>query len=311
MLCGFHLNIPRQQARVMPVKDRLKELEEKRKQDPWDTVMDIDTHRAGKVDKNLASILSLAQEVQDDTYTLICKVEELKKIFSDMITSPIVNDTLAARCGELKEDIETIKDQIERKLESLKPKIGVNSEGCSTAEYRIRVAQYNTLNTHYKFITSIHTQAELEYDKSSKQRLRRQFGIQGQSKAVSEQAIDQLIENEDFPYFNTQVLIVDGAGAPMDAYMEQEGEVKNLEKSILMVNHLFKDMKEIVSEQGEMIDNIEHNVLQSHSYVERGTDNLNTAEEYRKKFRKRNIAFGIVVCLIFIILTVILVTQFM
>ncbi len=273
-------------------------------------VTDIESKQKTNVDQNISTILNQAQEIQEDINFMTSKVEELDRVYSDMITSPAADGKLAARCSDIKGEINHVKDEIEKELESLKPNDRLDFEALQGVEQRIRTAQYNTLSLHYRSVCSVHRQANMEYEKRVKQRVKRQLSIQGQSKAVSEEDINLLIENEDFPYFKQDMLISDGPGHSLEGYMEREAEVKNLEKRIVTLNHMFKDIKVVVAEQGEMIDNIEHNVMRSYSYVERGTDNLSDAEKYKKKFRKRKVAFGLVVCLLLLIAAVIIVTHF-
>jgi t-SNARE complex subunit (syntaxin) len=68
------------------------------------------------------------------------------------------------------------------------------------------------------------------------------------------------------------------------------------------VNQIFKDLAQIVHDQGEMVDSIEANVEHASIFVEQGHSNVQQALHYQTQARKKKILLLIFLCaLIFII----------
>lgn len=89
---------------------------------------------------------------------------------------------------------------------------------------------------------------------------------------------------------------------------EREEGIKQLESTMLEVNDIFKDLGNIVTEQGEMLDNIEYNMTATSTHVENGTEQLGKASRYQKKARKKMMCLLVIVVVVAAVLTIILVT---
>lgn len=88
---------------------------------------------------------------------------------------------------------------------------------------------------------------------------------------------------------------------------QRELAVRQLEADIMDVNQIFKDLANLVHDQGEIVDSIESNVETSAIRVNEGTDQLMQAERYQNKSRKKKMIFmiiGVVVLAIIIIIIV-------
>ena len=71
-----------------------------------------------------------------------------------------------------------------------------------------------------------------------------------------------------------------------------------LERSITELHQLFVDMAVLVESQGELLNQIEHNVEQAVGFVASGVDELNSASDYQKASRKKMM---IICCIIVVI----------
>lgn len=67
---------------------------------------------------------------------------------------------------------------------------------------------------------------------------------------------------------------------------EREREILNITKSIVEVNHLFKDLAELIVDQGTVLDRIDYNIEQSNVQVKSALKSVKKAEQYQKKNRK-------------------------
>jgi len=75
--------------------------------------------------------------------------------------------------------------------------------------------------------------------------------------------------------------------ADLAVFQEREEAIRNLERDILDINDIFKELGSMISEQGEIIDSIESNVERAHDQVETGAVHLEKAKTYQAKSRKK------------------------
>ncbi|VDI32129.1 syntaxin 7 [Mytilus galloprovincialis] len=108
---------------------------------------------------------------------------------------------------------------------------------------------------------------------------------------------------EDFtsPGFSqTKQVLVMEEDVDLEMIQERENAIKQLERDITDVNHIFKDLGMLVHEQGDMLDSIEANVETAQIQVHEGNKQLASASTYQKKSRRKK-------CIIIVILLVVLI----
>lgn len=67
---------------------------------------------------------------------------------------------------------------------------------------------------------------------------------------------------------------------------EREKEVNAIVKSIMDLNEIFKDLSQMVVDQGTVLDRIDYNIEQSSIQVQQGYSQLKKADAYQRKNRK-------------------------
>lgn len=90
----------------------------------------------------------------------------------------------------------------------------------------------------------------------------------------------------------------------LELMTEREESLQKLERDIVDVNQIFKDLGLLVHEQGDVIDSIEANVESASVDVEQGTEQLRQAREYQSKARKKKC---IIITIIVIILALVII----
>lgn len=86
---------------------------------------------------------------------------------------------------------------------------------------------------------------------------------------------------------------------------QREREIQSVVKSISDLNVIFKELAVMISEQGQVIDRIDHSIENTSLKVEAGMNELKKADKYQKKNRKMKcivIEAVIVVVLLFILI---------
>uniref|UniRef100_A0A1I8HYU0 t-SNARE coiled-coil homology domain-containing protein n=2 Tax=Macrostomum lignano TaxID=282301 RepID=A0A1I8HYU0_9PLAT len=92
----------------------------------------------------------------------------------------------------------------------------------------------------------------------------------------------------------------------LQAAEERESQLRQLEQDIVGINEMFKDLAQMVHEQGDMVDSIEDHVGQAVMQVDEGNKNLKQAVTYQKSARRKKIIIALVVIVALAILAVII-----
>ena len=79
---------------------------------------------------------------------------------------------------------------------------------------------------------------------------------------------------------------------------ERETEITRIVQTIAELSDIFKDLAQLVVEQGTILDNIEHNVEEAATNIEQGKEELEKGSKYQKKSMKK-------LCIILLILAVV------
>lgn len=85
----------------------------------------------------------------------------------------------------------------------------------------------------------------------------------------------------------------------------REHEIGQIVRSIQDLNEIFKDLANMIVDQGTLLDRIDYNIEHSAVAVEKGFQQLQKAEKYQKKSRK--MLFIMILALIVIVLIIILI----
>lgn len=88
---------------------------------------------------------------------------------------------------------------------------------------------------------------------------------------------------------------------------EREEGINKLARGVEEISELFQDMSILVSQQGDQIDNIETNINNSLSHVDKANVELKKAQQYQSKRRTRCLYFGCVIGLVIVIVIIVLV----
>lgn len=88
---------------------------------------------------------------------------------------------------------------------------------------------------------------------------------------------------------------------------EREQEINAIVKSIVDLNVIFKDLSQMVADQGTILDRIDYNIEQTHVQVQEGYKQLQKADAYQRKNRKMCaiIVLASVTILLFFILVIV------
>lgn len=86
---------------------------------------------------------------------------------------------------------------------------------------------------------------------------------------------------------------------------ERNREIREIEAAVVETAQIFQDLAAMVNEQGVMVDNIEANISSSVEATTTGVVQLEGAEEYQIKARKRCICISVIVVVIIAVVVVV------
>ncbi|URE19726.1 3' exoribonuclease family, domain 2 [Musa troglodytarum] len=138
---------------------------------------------------------------------------------------------------------------------------------------------------------------------------RRVFTVTGNR--ADEETIDRLIETGNSEQIFQKAIQEQGRGQVMDTLAEiheRHNTVKDLERKLLELQQIFVDMAVLVDAQGEILDNIESQVLGAVDHVQSGTVALQKAKKLQKNSRKW-MCIAIIILLLIVIIIVIAVIK--
>uniref|UniRef100_A0A8R1DSP4 t-SNARE coiled-coil homology domain-containing protein n=1 Tax=Caenorhabditis japonica TaxID=281687 RepID=A0A8R1DSP4_CAEJA len=207
--------------------------------------------------------------------------------------------TIRRRTGDLRKLVRQAEDDF----------LEFSKQSQSSTEKRIRQNQLELLKDNMNKLLRLFADTHQDYRSRVSVRVRRQLQTVGQD--LSPDEINQIIENsgsEQLFFREVNPLSVSGQAAYEDV-KKRQGEIKDLESSIAMLEEIFSDMQHLTESQREMVDNIENNVESGLEQVKQGSANVKTAVEYKKSAMRKKIcvaAILIVIVLILIIVAIIL-----
>jgi len=103
----------------------------------------------------------------------------------------------------------------------------------------------------------------------------------------SQQQADQLLEQEfEFTTYNEQELLA------------RKEEIMQIERDVVEVAEMFKDLQTLVHDQQEHIDIIETNIESAHNHTDAGYKELVAAEQYQKKARRKLCCIVVIVVVV-------------
>ncbi|CAF4546439.1 unnamed protein product [Rotaria socialis] len=232
-------------------------------------------------------------------------VDEVKRLHSTILAAPQPDDRTKEELEEKMADIKKIANDVRVKLKKMEQEqeLSQSSSNRTQAQFRIEKSQHATLSRKFIDAMNSYRNAEIEYRERCKARARIQRQLEITGRSVTEGEVEEMLESGN-PAVFTQGIMVETAQAKQSlADIEaRHGDIMKLEKSIRELHDMFIDMAALVQTQGEMIDRIEYNVVQSENFVKAANTDTKKAVKFQSAARRKKII--ILICLVVIILIV-------
>eukprot|EP00542_Grammatophora_oceanica_P010286 CAMPEP_0194029022 /NCGR_PEP_ID=MMETSP0009_2-20130614/2882_1 /TAXON_ID=210454 /ORGANISM="Grammatophora oceanica, Strain CCMP 410" /LENGTH=315 /DNA_ID=CAMNT_0038668597 /DNA_START=205 /DNA_END=1152 /DNA_ORIENTATION=+ len=178
--------------------------------------------------------------------------------------------------GELKEENEKLK----------------SSGELNKADLRVRENMLNTLTR--KFIDEMknYQSAQQKYKTDIQQKMKRQVLVVKPN--ATDEEVDEIMKSEggrDALY--KQTILDGGINEDIKTVSAKVAgkyqDVKALEQSVAELHQMFLDFALLVEQQGELLNNIEHQVRSAADHVEEANKDVGQSIEYQKSIRKKQL----------------------
>ncbi|VDM17614.1 unnamed protein product [Hydatigera taeniaeformis] len=150
---------------------------------------------------------------------------------------------------------------------------------------RIKSYQHSALLKRFQAVMEDYNRSQLEYRDKCKSRIKLQLQVAGAD--INDEKVENMLESTNPCVFTEAVL--EQTTAAKKSLMEIEArhaDIIKLEKSIEEMKEMFAQIALLVGQQGDLIDNIEHNVGMTVDRVEAAKTSVGKAVEKQKSARK-------------------------
>lgn len=211
----------------------------------------------------------------------------IEEVYGHFITA-VTSDQTKESSAELDVLIDETNDLTHKVRDALQEMQAENAKSSGSSEARIRNNMHNTLTVKFLDLVTSYQEAQRKYKDKHNEKVRRQIKIVNPD--ATEEMIQQAIESGSKDIFASQ--LVDNrykkeAEEALKYVQSKHKEIQKLESSINELHQLFVDMAILVEAQGELINQIEKNVESAANYTRQGVKQLEQANKYQKKSRKK------------------------
>ncbi|MED6206474.1 hypothetical protein PIB30_026940 [Stylosanthes scabra] len=252
-----------------------------------------------ELDKQYAKLDTLLRKLQDahEESRSVTKAPDMKAIKERM-----------------EKDVDEVKKTgyyIKTKIEELDKENLANRQkpGCGKGSGVDRSRTATTINLKKKLkdkMAEFQTLREAIHQEHREVVERRVFTVTGTR--ADEETIDRLIETGDSEQIFRKAIQEQGRGQIVDTLAEiheRHEAARDVEKKLVELQQIFMDMAVLVDAQGDMLNNIETQVLGAVDHVQQGNTALNKAKKLQRKSRK----WMCIAILIFLIIVIIIVAS--
>ncbi|MBN3284250.1 STX3 protein, partial [Polyodon spathula] len=185
-------------------------------------------------------------------------VSEVKKLYSVILSAP------------------TSEQSIEKNIEE-------DAER-SSADLRIRKSQHSVLSRRFVEVMTKYNETQVDFRERSKGRIQRQLEITGRN--TTDEELEEMLESGSSAIFTSGIIESSISKQALSEIESRHKDIVRLESSIKELHDMFVDIAMLVENQGDMVNNIEVNVLKAVDHVETAKAETKKAMKYQSRARK-------------------------
>uniref|UniRef100_A0A0B8RW02 Syntaxin-3 n=1 Tax=Philothamnus irregularis TaxID=1899461 RepID=A0A0B8RW02_9SAUR len=270
------------------MKDRLEQLKAKQNDDEAEDELEIAIDNTAFMDEFFSEI----EETRQNIDKVSKSVEEAKKLYSIILSAPIPEPKTKDDLEQLTSEIKKTANAVRNKLKSMEQNIEQDAAR-SSADLRIRKSQHSVLSRKFVEVMTKYNEAQVDFRERSKGRIQRQLEITG--KNTTDEELEEMLESGNPSIFTSGIM---DSQISKQALSEIEGRHKDilrLENSIKELHDMFVDIAMLVENQGEIVDNIELNMMHTMDHIEKAREETKKALKYKTRARKKTIIIIVII----------------
>ncbi|UJR15278.1 hypothetical protein I4U23_002231 [Adineta vaga] len=244
----------------------------------------------------------LIDKIEEDAGE-ICQIH--KKILE-----PLPDPKLSENLDNKTADIKKLAYDVQTKLKKLEQiQIDQTDADKASAVWRIKETQIFNLTYRFRQVMQKHNQEFVSHRERCKKVISSELEITGIRRTDEE--LEEMIENGFPGTYNFSIMIdVEKAKQSLNEIEARHRDITKLETSLKELHAMFLDLAVLVATQGEMIDNIEHNVSKAVDFVGLAAEQVYSAKESHESAVKKRLVVYIIIIAIVCILILILAAYF-
>jgi len=193
--------------------------------------------------------------------------------------------------GRVKKQLEFIKTENDKYAKEHKDSAKLQMR---TNLYQTHVRRFHQIMNDYNLVSN-------DFRQSLQDRTRRQLKIV--DKDITDEEVEKIVESGKAQEVIKQALISDDLEDVVRDIEERHQDILKLERQVLEVYELFRDLAQLVDLQQDSLDVIDARIQSAKGYTEKAENELTEAEDYQKKARKRQcMILGLIIIVLVIVL---------
>mmetsp|Transcript_20346 Transcript_20346/g.22105 ORF Transcript_20346/g.22105 Transcript_20346/m.22105 type:complete len:316 (+) Transcript_20346:253-1200(+) len=298
--------------------NRLDEL--KRNAPPLDDItVEVDSDRGlvnngggGKGGKGNEQLNEFFNDVEIVKRNIAIIKEATRKISE--INQNVVQATTADKESDYSSELESVISETNKKAAGTKQLLqklqedtkrmrtsNTSANSKAQADIRLRENMFNTLTRKFVDVMKEYQNAQTKYKTDIKKKVKRQVQIVKPDATTEE--IDAVFKagGGAGDVFKSAILTGEAADAIRNAYQNAQDKYRDvliLESSVAELHQMFVDFATLTERQGELLDQIEHQVKDAADYIDQGNTELVEAIEIQKSIRKKQCCIALIVLII-------------
>lgn len=255
-------------------KDRLSELRALQIDDKKELKVSLDHIMFMEEFRNKVNV------IQDNIGLIQKLVSKVIQLYGGFLTSATFEDKVKDELEELMNEIKTNAQLVRLKLKALE--VDMNK----SEHQRIKKTQISYLLRSLTSIMSEYNAVRIEHRDQSRRRIIRQLEIAG--RRIDEDEVELFLDSGN-PQIFTHEMIVESQQAKQTliGVQERNKDILKLEQSIVELFDMFNELAMLIESQGQMLDNIEYNVLNIEESAKVAEKNIRKALTKKWKARKK------------------------
>jgi len=241
-----------------------------------------------RITENVDKINKLKQ-----THKRVVNDKEKKEIMGELDQVMSQTTGTAANIKKSLDEIKKLDEEYKRKHKD-------------SAKTQVRLNLYSTNIRRFQTVMNQYNAASLDFKQALKDTTRRHIRIVNTD--LTDEEVEKIVDSGETNVFK-KALEVENLQNVVREIEERHADILKLERQVIEVYELFKDLNTLVELQQETLDVIEHRIQNASGYTKQAEKELVKAVEYQKSARKKMCCLLILVLLILIVIIIVVVTM--